>query len=255
MSTATNALSIRRAAVIAGTGYLAIFVLAIFANFFVRNALIDPSDATATFSNIAESESLFRLGMVAFLLVFIIDVIVAWALYTVFKPVNREISMLAAWFRLVYTAMLGMSLVFLFTAARIVSGMGYLSAVDPKQAETPVMLLLDAFNYGWLIGLACFGVHLLLLGYLLIASGSAPKALGIVLGMAGAAYLLDTLANMLLSNYADYATPFLVIVAIPSVIGELAFAAWLLARAGKQPAGIGLGDRDRHLERLTQNID
>lgn len=36
-----------QAARIAGSGYLAIFVLAIFANFFVRERLIDPGDAAA----------------------------------------------------------------------------------------------------------------------------------------------------------------------------------------------------------------
>lgn len=55
----------RRAALIAGFGYLLIFILAIFANFFVRERLIDPDDAGATFTNIAASEFLFRLGLVA----------------------------------------------------------------------------------------------------------------------------------------------------------------------------------------------
>ena len=44
-----------------------IFVLAIFANFVVRNGLVDPDDARATLDNIAGSETLFRFGLVAFL--------------------------------------------------------------------------------------------------------------------------------------------------------------------------------------------
>jgi hypothetical protein len=43
-----------------------------------------------------------------------------------------------------------------------------------------------------------------------------------------------TLANGLLANYADYETAFLLIVAVPSVVGELAFAVWLLARSGRR---------------------
>lgn len=45
-----------------------------------------------------------------------------------------------------------------------------------------------------------------------------------MLAVAGTAYVLDTAAVSLLSNYDSYANVFLVIVALPSVIGELAFA-------------------------------
>ncbi len=233
MSPSTASVSPRRAALIAGAGYVAIFFLAIFANFYVRTGLIEADDPATTIQNIADSQSLFRLGTVSFLAVFIVDVVVAWALYVLFRSVNRDVSLLSAWFRLVYTVMLGVALIFFFIAAQMVAGGGYLSAVDADQSAIPVMLLLDAFNYAWLIGLACFGVHLLLMGYLVIASGAAPKILGVLLAIAGAAYLIDTVANALLSNYADHASLFLMIVAIPSVIGELAFTVWLLARAGK----------------------
>ncbi len=46
----------RRAAQMAGVGYLVIFVLSIFANFFVRTSLVDSGDAAATATNIADAE-------------------------------------------------------------------------------------------------------------------------------------------------------------------------------------------------------
>ena len=95
-------------------------------------------------------------------------------------------------------------------------------------------LSLDAFNYAWLIGLVAFGIHLMLLGYLMLASGAASRVLGILLVVAGAAYVFDTLAHGLLSNYADYETAFMMIVAVPSVVAELAFTVWLLTRGGRQ---------------------
>jgi Domain of unknown function (DUF4386) len=52
--------------------------------------------------------------------------------------------------------------------------------------------------------------------------------------LAGAGYVIDTMANALLANYGDYETTFLLIVAVPSVIGEFAFTIWLLLRGGKQ---------------------
>lgn len=236
MTSHVTATSPRRAALIAGVGYLIIFVLGIFANFFVRTGLVDPDDAAATFANITNSEFLFRTGLVAFLIVFIADVVVAWALYVLFRTVRKELSLLTAWFRLVYTVFLGVAVIFLFLALGLVSGAGYLVAFDSGQLDAQVMLALKAFNYTWLIGLACFGIHLMFIGYLMLASTAAPKALGIVLAVAGAAYVVDTLAYSLLSNYAELETAFLVMVALPSVIGELAFAVWLLMRGGKQQA-------------------
>jgi hypothetical protein len=103
--------------------------------------------------------------------------------------------------------------------------------------DAQVMLSLEAFNHAWLIGLACFGIHLVLLGLLSLGSGSVPRALAILLMVAGAAYVTDTLAHAALASYADYQTVFLFIVAVPSLIGELWFALWLLLKGGKdQPA-------------------
>lgn len=227
----------RSAALIAGIGYVVIFLMAFFANFGVREGLVETGDAAATFANIVDSESLFRLGLIAFLVVFVVDVVVAWALYVLFKAVQRDLSLLTAWFRLVYTTMLGVAAVFFFVALQLVSGADYLGAFDQGQLDAQTLLAVDAFNYAWLIGLVCFGFHLMLLGYLLFASGTGPRIIAVLLAIAGVAYVVDTVAHGVLSNYDDYETLFLVIVAVPSVIGELAFTIWLLARGGKeQPA-------------------
>lgn len=155
-----------------------------------------------------------------------------------FKAVSKELSLLAAWFRLVYTVFLGVALTFFFVVLDLVSGAGYLMVFESGQLDAQVMLLLHAFNYAWLIGLAGFGIHLMLIGYLMLASGSAPRIIGILLAVAGAAYVFDTLANALLSNYAEYETVFLVIVAVPSVVGELAFTVWLLRKGGVPQAAL-----------------
>lgn len=241
MKSANAGISLREAARIAGYGYLAIFVLALFANFFVRERLIQPGDAVATAANILESEGLFRAGLVAFLVVFALDIVIAWALYVVFRTVNRDLSMLTAWFRLVYTTLLGVGVVSLFTALGLLSGTDYLASFPAGQLDAHVALSLEAFNDAWLIGLACFGVHLALLGSLGLRSGFVPRALALLLMVAGAAYVADTLAHALLANYADLEEVFLVIVAVPSLVGELWFALWLLLRGGREQAAVRPG--------------
>lgn len=234
-SSITSTVSERRAALIAGSGYLVLFFLAIFANFFVRSGLVDPDDAAVTYANIAESEGLFRAGMVAFLVVFVLDVAIAWALYLLFRRERPEMSLLAAWFRLVYTVLLGVAVIFFFLALEFINGRSNLDAFDLAQREAQVSLLLDAFNFAWLIGLVAFGIHVILLGYLVLSTRVAPRALGIVLVVAGGAYIVDTTANALLAGYDDYANAFLVMVAVPAVIAELWFTFWLLLKGGKAP--------------------
>ena len=224
----------RQAAVVAGVGYLALFVLAIFANFVVREGLIEPGDAAATAANIVDSEGLFRAGLIAFRVVFVIDVPIAWALYVFFKPVSQDVSLLTAWFRLVYTAFLGVALVFFFMVLELLGGADHFAAFDAGQLDAQVMLFLDAFNFTWLIGLAAFGLHLLMLGYLVLQSGATSRVLGYLLMLAGVAYIVDTVANGLLADYDDYETLFLVMVAVPSVVGEMWLGLWLLFRGGRQ---------------------
>jgi len=239
MTTRITETTPRQAALVAGVSYLFLFALAIFANFFVRSGLVDPNNAATTVANIVDSELLFRAGLVSFLIIFILDVVVAWALYVLFKTVSRQFSLLSAWFRLVYTVFLGVAVIFLFGVLHLVGGASYLAALEPGQLDAQVMLLLEAFNYAWLIGLASFGLHLMLIGYLMIKSGIGPRVIGILLAVAGAAYVLDTLAYSLLADYAEYEAVFLTMVAAPSVVAEFAFAIWLLARAGKTSDGSG----------------
>jgi hypothetical protein len=97
------------------------------------------------------------------------------------------------------------------------------------------MLFLDAYHYGWAIALVCFGVHLVLLGFLVLRSDYAPSTIGILLVLAGLGYLVDSFARFLLLNYEDYSDFFLLLVAVPAIAGEFSLTGWLLLRGGKEP--------------------
>ncbi len=201
-------------------------------------------DAAATAANIGESEGLFRLGLASFMVIFLLDVVVAWALYVLFRDVNRDLSLVTAWFRLVYTVFLGVALIFFFQALQLLGRADFLGVFDTDQLNAQALVALDTFNSTWLIGLVAFGVHLVFLGYLVIRSGYAPKALGYVLMAAGTAYVVDTFAHSLLSNYRDYAGLLLAVVAVPSILAEGWFGLWLLVKGGKhQEAGAPVANR------------
>ncbi len=223
----------RRAAQLAGAAYVALFILGIFANFVVREGLVVSGDAQATAGNIAESQGLFRLGLVAFLAIFVLDIVISWALHLVFRDTSRDLSVLAACFRLIYTVFLGVAVVFLFQALQLLGSEPFLGVFDQDQLNAQALLALDMFNWTWLIGLMVFGGHLILMGQLVVRSGYAPKFLGYLLMLSGTSYVIDTLAHALLDNYRDFETGLVIMVALPAVIAEGWFGLWLLLR-GRQ---------------------
>jgi hypothetical protein len=50
--------------------------------------------------------------------------------------------------------------------------------------------------------------------------------------------MIDTVAHFLLPDYEDYGSLFLALVAIPSIMGEMSFAIWLLVKSGKNSTEI-----------------
>lgn len=230
MSSRIADMSQRQAALVAGLAYVAIIVLAFFANFFVLGGLVEPDDAAATVSNIADSEALFRGGVAAFMLVFAMDVVATWGLYVFFRRTSRELSLFAASFRLVTAAISEAALLNLLVVAKLAGGTGYTTAFGAGQRNGQVMLFLDAYTYGWAIALVCFGFHLLLLGYLIVKSGYAPRILGVLVVVAGLGYVVANLARVLFPGYEDHEGLFLLLLAVVSIPGEFGLTGWLLWR-------------------------
>ena len=222
-----------KAARIAGFAYLIIIISGIFAEFFVRSGLIVAGNATATANNIINSESLFRIGIAGDLLMIVCDVVVALAFYVLLIQVNKSLALLAAFFRLAQAATLGINLLNLFFVLHILSGADYLNVFGTDQLHALVLLFLKGHSTGYLIGLVFFGIHCLILGYLIFKSGFIPRILGVLLVFAAFGYLIDSFANFLLPNYADYERIFLLVVFVPAFIAELSLCLWLILKGAK----------------------
>jgi len=200
----------RTLSIIAGVSYLIIFFAAIFANFFVLEAILqNPLDT------IQQNHMVVRLGILAFLLTVVFDVVVAWALYELYK--KHSLSTLSTYFRMMHAAIMGVAIFALPVALTSTTSQEILKQVN-------------IFNIIWLIGLFFFGIHLILLGKII----RKPKVIAFFLFIAGMMYMVDTGAHFLLPNYEVYSSIFLAFVAIPSVIGEMSLAIWLLTKGGKE---------------------
>ena len=199
----------RNFALTAGISYLVIFFAAIFANFFVLEAMKE-----APVETIEQQGLMVRFGVLAFLITAAFDVVVAWALYELFK--EHYLSGLSTYFRIIHAGLMGLGVFALFGSLQMTSAREILQQID-------------IFNIIWLIGLFFFGIHLLLLAQIL----KRPKFITIFLSLAGAMYMIDTAAHFLLPNYEDYGSILLLLVAVPSVVGEMSLAVWLMVKGGK----------------------
>jgi hypothetical protein len=222
-------ISPHNAAKIVGVAYIIMFLAVISTT--PTMSVIVPGDAAETVNKLIASEMLFRVGIFGYLIVIICDLVMAWALYVLLKPVNKSLSLLNAWGRLVYTTILGATLFNLVNALRLVNGAEYLG-FETNQLYAKVLLSLNAFSDGWAIGYVFFSLHLFFLGYLVYKSDYIPKNLGILLILSSLTYLIDNVAKLILPTYANFKTIFTAM-AVPSFLGEFLLVLWLLSKGLK----------------------
>lgn len=202
-------MNLRNLSIIAGVSYLIIFFAAIFANFFVLESITNSPVET-----IQNNQLMVRFGILAFLVVVVFDVVVAWALYKLYQ--SHILSGLSTLFRMMHAAIMGAAIFALPMALT-------------STTATEILKQIDMFNTIWLIGLFFFGLHLILLGRIL----KKLRVIALFLCIAGVMYMIDTAAHFLLINYHNNQSLFLALVAIPSIVGEMALAIWLLIKGGK----------------------
>ncbi len=193
-------ISQRKVALTAALGLLGMAVLAPLALFGVLNTLVDTGNPTTTVANIVESEGTFRLAIAAFLVVAFLDVLVAWALYVLLRPVNGTLAMLVGWLRLAAAAASLSALANLLDVAQLLGG-PVASTLPAAIAEAQVMASVASFYNAMDIHLAVFGTHLLGIGVLVYKSVQFPRFLGVLVVIAGVGYLADTFTRILIPDF------------------------------------------------------
>ncbi|HET6806767.1 MAG TPA: DUF4386 domain-containing protein [Frateuria sp.] len=221
----------------AGLLYLVVIVTGFFGLAYVPSQLIVHGDAAATVLRLAQSQTLFRLGIIADLACNTAFLLLPLALYRLLAPTGRTAALL-----MVALAAAGVPVAFANTLHRVnvLSLLGhadYLAAFTADQLHAQVMLQLEAYRQGLLVLGVFWGAWLLPLGYLVFKSGFLPRPLGVLLVLGGLGYLADVPASLLLPSYgasavADYAT-------LPASLGEIGTCLWLLVMGARLPAAPG----------------
>jgi Domain of unknown function (DUF4386) len=214
----------RTLARIAGSLYLIIIVAGAFAIGYVPAALVVAGDAAATVHNIQTHELLYRLGLVAHVVILPANVLLAVILYDLFKVVNRRLALLVLVFTVVGTAVEAANVLTQFTPLVLLEGGRSVSTLtaDQLQAQVSTPLALQAIGYN--VSQVFYDGYLLCAAYLIFRSTFLPRALGVVLAIGGLSYLTYNFADFLSPRVAAQLVPLLA----PGGIAEIALMLWLL---------------------------
>ncbi len=212
---------------IGGVLYLIIIVLGLFGEAFVRDKLIVSGDATATAANLKSLESLWRFHIAAELFLLICAVGLLLILFVLLRPVSRDLALLAAFFNLVSIGVEAATTLYLLAALFPLGNAGDLKAFAPEQLYVMASLSLRSHSNGFGFSLIFFGCFCLVIGYLIFRSGYFPKAIGVLIQIAGLGYLTNSFALVLAPTFANR---IFTIIAGPAFIGEASLCLWLLVK-------------------------
>ena len=210
---------------IGGALYLVIIVAGLLGEMFVRGRLIAWGDAAATAANITRSEGLWRLGVAGDILMHVCDVPLMLIFYLLLKPVSRNLALLSMLFTLVQSSVMVATKLNLLSALFFLGDAGYLKAFDAHQLQALAYVAIRADAHGFGIGLVFFGFTCLVLGYLIYHSRYLPRALGVLMSIAGVCYLINSGALLVAPKLANALFPAIL---LPAFIAELSLCLWLL---------------------------
>ncbi len=210
----------------AGSFWLITFITGAFA-MFIGGRFVVTGDAVATAGNILANETAFRIGTASNLLATICYLVATILIYELFVPINKTVSLVAACFSLLGCAGGAMVALFNFAPLALLRGSAHLAVFPSAQLQALALTSFQLAGRANEVALLFFGLHIALVGYLIVTSALVPRALGALLILGGACYELNSFASLLGAPFARSLFPF---VLLPAFLAELALALWLLAK-------------------------
>lgn len=227
----------------AGLLYLVYIIVHIFADVIGRSKLIVYGDAATTAQNIMASEWQFQIGIMSDLLAAVLFVLTAWTLYVLLQAVDKNLALLFLLLNFGGVAIQCLSDLFLFASPLLLNGADYLKVFQSDQLQALAMASLYLYKNGFMVAQIFYGAWLFPLGYLVFKSGFLPRALGIVLMLHCAFWLMTSLQFFLFPGF-DAIT----FISWPlGFIAEFGLTLWLLIVGIKEQKPISVDGREAFL--------
>ncbi len=206
---------------ITGIVYFLYFLTAVLGGVMLKGLVVD-GDAATTANNLMAHQSLFRLGLATGLVATACYISVTGLFYGLFKPVNRSLSLLAAFIGLVGCAITAFGSLFQLAPLVVLGGAQYLSVFNVQQLRALALMFLELNAQTANICLVLFGFYDLLIGYLIFRSAFLPRVLGVPMALAGLGWL-----TFLYPPLANSLSPSILVLGF---LAELLLMLWLLVK-------------------------
>ena len=187
----------------------------------VLGRLVVAGNAPATAANILGHQRLFWLGFVSSMLGVVFHIVWVFLFYKLFKPVDKSLSLLAAFVGLVVCAMQALTGLLYLAPLLILQAGSSLSAFTEPQVQALALIFLKLNSYAFDVDLVFFGLWCTLTGYLIIRSTFLPRILGMLLVIDGLGWMLYMYPPL-----AYHLFPF---IATASALAEFPLQLWLIA--------------------------
>jgi hypothetical protein len=187
---------------------------------FVLGRLVVSGEAAATAVNILAHERLFWLGYVSSVLGVAFHVVWVVLFYDLFKPVNKRLSLLAAFVGLVVCGAQALAAFLYLAPLLVLKGGASWSAFTGQQVQALALLFLKLNAYAFNLDLVFFGLWCVIAGYLIFRSTFLPRILGVLLAIDGVGWMLYL--------YPPLAYKMFPVIAGASALAEIPLQLWLL---------------------------
>ena len=182
------------------------------------------ADAATTAQNIVASDLLYRSGFAAYLIEAACDIGLSLLFYVLLKPVSGPVALAAAFFGLVSTALYAVAEIFYFAPVVLLSSASFTKAFSPEQVNAAVAVSLRLFSRVGMIFVALYGIASALRGWLIARSTYLPKAIGILLALAGLGFIAKGLTLVMTPRYSSD------LLLAPMFVAGLSLMLWLIVR-------------------------
>jgi hypothetical protein len=194
---------------------------ATFGQVIVRGSLVVFGNAAATAANILAHERLFWLGFASSVIGVVFHIAWALLLYDLFKPVNRRVSLFAAFVILVGCAIQALTSVLYLAPMLILNAGNSFSAFTTQELQALAYVFVRLNGYAFNTYLVFFGLWCVLIGFLIFRSTFMPRLLGVLLAIAGLGWMMYLVPPLAIRLFIPY-------IAGASALGEIPLLLWLL---------------------------
>lgn len=212
----------------AGVVYFLFMLVAIYSEYGLPRAVV-PLDAAATASNITNAELTYRFGILTGFATHVIFLFLVVLLYKLLAEVDKANAMLMVVLVSVGVAVALANMLNRFAPLQLLSGDAYLSAFSKAQLDVLALGSQRIRSAGSVIPLTFWGLWLFPFGLLVMRSGFLPRILGILLLVAGGAYLVTGITSILVPEVRTSLLRYM----MPLYMGEVPIIFWLLIKGAK----------------------